>query len=242
MSVLGVLLIAIGIGDITRSLTPHLWRAQAAGVLTVVVCAALAGLWHLGDLAMLVWSAAICVAWIRFAERAERTGTGQAAALTVFGVGVLGLSLLSGWASPAAGLLTRWLDWVGLAAVPPDRALLILGALLLQLSTGNQLVRLVLGTVGVIRPAGEPQPSDRLKSGRLLGPMERLLILGLGLGGQPAMAAAVVAAKGIIRFPELNAQRKDTTGSSIDEITEYFLIGSFASWLVAMAGVMLAAG
>ena len=99
-----------------------------------------------------------------------------------------------------------------------------------------------VGTVrgsGAVRPAGEPQPSDRLKGGRLLGPMERLLILGLGLGGQLAAATAVIAAKGIIRFPELNSQRHEGD-SGINELTEYFLVGSFASWLLALAGVGLA--
>ncbi len=46
---------------------------------------------------------------------------------------------------------------------------MIVGVVLLQLVTGNQLVRLVLGSVGAVKPAGEPQPSDKLKGGRLLG-------------------------------------------------------------------------
>ena len=89
---------------------------------------------------------------------------------------------------------------------------MVVGVVLLQLVTGNQLVRLVLGSVGAVKPAGEPQPSDKLKGGRLLGPMERLLILGLGLGGQLAAATAVVAAKSIIRFPEINAQKARENG------------------------------
>jgi hypothetical protein len=77
--------------------------------------------------------------------------------------------------------------------------------------------------------------------------MERLLILSLGVGGQVAAASAVVAAKGIIRVPELNAQRSSTdnaTGVGIDEVTEYFLVGSFASWLLALGSIalVLAAG
>jgi hypothetical protein len=102
-------------------------------------------------------------------------------------------------------------------------------------------LRLVLASVGAVKPAGQPQPSDRLKGGRLLGPMERLLILGLGLGGQLAAATAVVAAKSIIRFPELNAQKARENGDvGIDDVTEYFLVGSFASWTLALAGLALA--
>ena len=92
-----------------------------------------------------------------------------------------------------------------------------------------------------MKPAGEPQPSDRLKGGRLLGPMERLLILGLSLAGQLTAATAVVAAKSIIRFPEINAQKvRDNGGIGIDDVTEYFLVGSFASWIVALGGLALA--
>jgi hypothetical protein len=70
--------------------------------------------------------------------------------------------------------------------------------------------------------------------------MERLPILGLGLVGQLAVATAVVAAKSIIRFPEINAQKaRQNGGIGIDEVTEYFLVGSFASWIVALGGLVL---
>jgi hypothetical protein len=103
----------------------------------------------------------------------------------------------------------------------------------------------VLGSVGAVKPEGQPQPSDRLKGGRLLGPMERSLILGLGLAGQLAAATAVVAAKSIIRFPEINAETRrknggDDLGIGIDDVTEYFLVGSFASWIIALGGLALA--
>ncbi len=122
---------------------------------------------------------------------------------------------------------------------------MVVGVVLLQLVTGNQLVRLVLGTVGAVKPAGQPQASDRLKGGRLLGPMERLLILGLSLAGQLTAATAVVAAKSIIRFPEINAQKarengQDDSAIDINTVTEYFLVGSFASWIVALGGLALA--
>ncbi len=168
----------------------------------------------------------------------------ELAPLAVLGAGVGVLILLSGWGSDVAGLVQRWSDWAGLpgiGGVNPNRLLMVVGVVLLQLATGNQLVRLVLGSVGAIKPAGQPQPSDKLKGGRLLDPMERLLILGLGLAGQLAAATAVVAAKSIIRFPEINAQKARENGTiGIDEVTEYFLVGSFASWIVALGGLALA--
>jgi hypothetical protein len=164
----------------------------------------------------------------------------------VFGGTAAALAALSGWSSPVAGVVDDWLTWVGLVDLDPTRAVMIAGVVLLQLVTGNQLVRLVLGAVGVrgslgaVHPDADPEPSDRLKGGRLLGPMERLFIVGLGLGGQLGAASIVVAAKSIIRFPELSAQRNDAEATAgIDEVTEYFLVGSFASWLLAMAALVL---
>ena len=154
------------------------------------------------------------------------------------------LMLLSGLASPVGGPVRAWSTWTtlpGLDTVDPGRLVMVVGVVLLQLATGNQLVRLLLGSVGAVKPAGVPQASDRLKGGRLLGPMERLLILGLSLAGQLTAATAVVAAKSIIRFPEINAQKvRENGGIGIDDVTEYFLVGSFASWIVALGGLALA--
>lgn len=240
MSALAVFLSAVGLADICRKLTERRWPALAAGPVVVLAGALLAGLWRFGDIVLLTVAAVAAVLWVRLSATAERTGTREGRALTVFGGTVALLLVLAGWTSSVGGPVADWLRWVGLGDLEPDRALMIFAVVLLQLVTANQLVRLILGAVGAVRPAGEPQPSDRLKGGRLLGPMERLLIVGLGLGGQIGAASAVVAAKGIIRFPELNAQRKDDNGAGIDEVTEYFLVGSFASWLIAMAGLVLA--
>lgn len=244
MSAIAVMLIAMGVADIVRRLTDRLWLSASVAPGVIVGCAALAGLWRLGDIVLLVISAVASVAWVALGARAERAGRGQLAPLVVFGAALAALILLSGWASDVAGLVGRWPAWVGID-VSGDRLLMIVGVTLMQLVTGNQLVRLVLSSVGAVKPAGEPQPSDRLKGGRLLGPMERVLILGLGLAGQLAAATAVVAAKSIIRFPEINAQkaRKDVDdGLEIDigAVTEYFLVGSFASWIVALGGLALA--
>jgi hypothetical protein len=239
VSGLAVMLIAMGIADACRRLTRFLWIPLVVAPIAVAGTAALAGLWHLGDIALLLTAVAASVGWLVLSARTERTGDREWAALAIFGVAVCLLSVLSGWGSDVGGLIGRWPSWVGLD-VAPDRLLMITGVVLLQLVTGNQLVRLLLGSVGAVKPVGEPQPSDKLKGGRLLGPMERLLILGLGLAGQLAAATAVVAAKSIIRFPEINAQKARENGSiGIDDVTEYFLVGSFASWIVALGGLAL---
>jgi hypothetical protein len=241
MSGLAVMLVAMGIADVCRRLTDRLWVPAAAAPVVVVSCAVLAGLWHVGDVVLLVIAAAASIGWVVLCARAERTGQREIAPLAVFGTAVGLLIVLSGWGSDVGSVVQRWSSWVGFGSVAPDRLLMVFAVTLLQLVTGNQLVRLVLGSVGAVKPAGEPQPSDKLKGGRLLGPMERLLILGLGLAGQLAAATAVVAAKSIIRFPEINAQKARENGNiGIDDVTEYFLVGSFASWIVALSGLALA--
>jgi hypothetical protein len=250
VSAIAVLLIAIGVADACRWSFRGRWLPPLVVPAVVVACGLLAGLWHRGDIPLLLLAAAAGIGWEWLCARAERTGAHQAAPLALFGAAVGVLILSSGWASRVAGPVARWSTWVKLAGaheMSPNRVLMVVGVVLLQIVTGNQLVRLVLASVGAVRPEGEPQPSDRLRGGRLLGPMERLLILGLGLGGQAAVATAVVAAKSLIRFPELNAQ-KATNGAAgagderrlgIDALTEYFLVGSFASWIVALGGLAL---
>jgi len=241
MSAVAVLLIAVGIADGWRRLSHAVWSPLVAGPVAVVACAALCRLWRAGDIVLLGLATTTAVVWEALCMRSERTGRSQSTPLAVMVSALAVLIVLSGWGSHVGGLAARWATWVPLplGGVAPTRILMVVGVVLLQLATGNQLVRLVLGTVGAVRPAGEPQPSDRLKGGRLLGPMERLLILSLGAGGQVAAAGAVVAAKSIIRFPELSAQKARNGDVGIDEVTEYFLVGSFASWLLALGGMAL---
>jgi len=78
-------------------------------------------------------------------------------------------------------------------------------------------------------------PFTELKGGRFIGPLERVFLLALVLTGQFTALAAVIAAKGIVRFPEIS---KDETGGSK---AEYFLVGSFASWaLVVVVATLIA--
>ena len=65
----------------------------------------------------------------------------------------------------------------------------------------------------VVRAALYPrygQPRDRelssadLRDGQLIGPLERLLIVARALSGLYVIAAALIAAKGIVRFPEIS--------------------------------------
>ncbi|MEE6288975.1 hypothetical protein V2J52_15085 [Georgenia sp. MJ173] len=84
------------------------------------------------------------------------------------------------------------------------------------------------GTTAV--PSGES--GHALRGGRWIGPLERLLIVVLATGGADGIIAALLAAKGIVRFPEISADRE--SGSKAEE----FLVGSLTSWGMAAASVV----
>ncbi|WP_432479311.1 hypothetical protein [Nocardioides sp. GXQ0305] len=246
MSWLGLLLVGIAVTDLAfsvRPVRPLRHGPAVAGAAAAVLVALGAGLTSGRDLLALAGIVVVVLGWAYTVPRGFRTGQAWWPLLVLAG-GVALAVLVSGAAPPADGLLGAWLDGVGLpllAGLSPDRALLLLGVVLLQMSTGNVVVRLVLAATHTVNPAREGTPSDpatRLKGGRLLGPMERLLILALALAGEATAATVVVAAKGLLRFPELSARREQ---ERIHRLTEYFLVGSFASWLVALAGVLLLA-
>ncbi|GGL22154.1 hypothetical protein H9L10_07140 [Phycicoccus endophyticus] len=254
MTWLGVWLVGVGLADLVRaSPRPAAGRwAPALGVAAMLVTGAAAGLLGAVDLVVAVGAALALVLWVRWSQEALGSGRGHAAALCSLAAGAAWLVALSGWASAPGGVLGRWLAWAQLpaaaAGADPGRVLLVTGLVLANLATGNVIVRLVLVSIGALRPArptlpvGGPEPAEQLRGGRLLGPMERVLVLGLGLAGQLTAAGLVIAAKGLIRFPELQAtrsERESVDGLGIDAVTEYFLVGSFVSWLVALASLAL---
>lgn len=219
--------------------------AEVAGSGSVVLFGLLAGQTDLRGLAALVIIAVLVLLWSRTVARAMSGGQ-AALPLAILGGGVLLTLISSPLAAPVAGAWAQW--WASLAwplahGVDPGRALLVLALLLAQLSTGNVVVRLVLAATGTVNPVppgqGDPaDPSLELKGGRLLGPMERLLILGLGLAGNLTAASIVVAAKGLLRFPELSSREGKT---QVHRLTEYFLVGSFVSWILALGSLALLA-
>lgn len=243
MSWLGLLLIGFAVADLV-----HSWRRvpilpECVGAAVAVGAGLVAGLTSLREVTALVLIASAVVAWGWSVTR----GFGRdrpALPLTVLAASVTAAIGFSVLAPPADGLLQRWLDQSPFdiaAGLSADRALLLCGAIGVQLSTGNVIVRLVLAVTGTVARAEQDTPSEqeqRLKGGRLLGPMERLLILGLALAGELTAASIVVAAKGLLRFPELSSRAEQ---ERVHRLTEYFLVGSFVSWLVPLACLVLLA-
>lgn len=285
MTWLAIALIGIGIGDLVRSTgkPPSRLAGHVVTPVVMVVLGLLAGMRTWADWIALLLAAAAGAGWGELSRKTQMTGRRALAPLAVFAVLVLGLLGFSGAASTPDGPLATWLHWADLPGhkpLAPTRVLLLTGLALFNLATANVIVRLVLLTIGALRPsdvtnanaaaaaaarsAGRPapptsrQPADRLKGGRLLGPMERLVILGLGLAGEFGAAGLVIAAKGLLRFPEIQAAARSadpaaggTTATNgtynggpagIDDVTEYFLVGSFVSWLIALGSLALTIG
>lgn len=103
-----------------------------------------------------------------------------------------------------------------------ESVLWVAGGALLLTFPANWLVRQVL------RVARHETTQSHNRAGRWIGVLERLLIYVLVLIGAAAAAGLVVAAKSILRFPEISAKP-----ATIDP--EYVLIGSLASWLIAFS-------
>jgi hypothetical protein len=101
-----------------------------------------------------------------------------------------------------------------------DAGIVLLGAVLLTWPS-NLVVRLVLHRAQTVelRPTG---------AGRWIGTLERLLIFVLVVMGEAGAAGLVVAAKSILRYPEI-------TGEKPTIQPEYVLVGSLSSWLLAFA-------
>lgn len=94
-------------------------------------------------------------------------------------------------------------------------------------------------------PAGEEEEAhdsagsghgSGLKGGRYIGPVERILMAGLGMAGAYQVVAALMAAKGIVRFPEISADAGK--GSHAEE----FLVGSLTSWGLAFVAAVIVTG
>ena len=236
-----MLLVGVGCTDLAHSVRHTRFLPGSCGAAAVVVVGLLAGLTGWPDIVAVLALAAFAFGWELAVSRGFSTRASWLPLALLAGA-VATTALFSGQAGAAEGPLGRWLAQVPLPVLrdlDADGLLLLAGVVLLQLSTGNVMVRLALSATGTITADSHGTfqgPERRLKGGRLLGPLERLFILGFGLAGQFTAAAIVVAAKGLLRWPELSSRLEQ---ERVHRLTEYFLVGSFVSWLVALGGLVL---
>lgn len=183
----------------------------------------------------ILWMASLTIWVVASSLALHPTSTHHAAwratAFAAFVVPLVALTFVWETAPDLPPLPEQWADTV-VGHVGPTRTVVLAGVLLFELSTSNILVRLLLDATGISAASNETD----LKGGRLLGPMERVFILVLAVAGELTAAAVVVAAKGLLRFPELQRSRRAQGPTAV---SEYFLIGSFASWLLGIGGWLL---
>lgn len=234
MILLALLLLAVGTADLVRPENRAPTRVQlvAAGLTAAVVLVLVSTGLALGPIAWLVVPLllVLVVGWMLFApvglvqtERPWPVAGLVAAALVALAMPqpIIG----DGW-------LVRWydgLDIPALAGVPVEQFLLGAAGVVYLVESANIVVRLMLIGTGPMVLATE----NTLQGGRILGPIERVFVLGMALAGQFAALSVVVAAKGILRFPEIS---KDTAGGTR---AEYVLVGSFVSLAQALVLVPL---
>jgi hypothetical protein len=229
---LALLLATIGAADLVRPQDDA--AARLALVRSIVVAATVAVLGCLGCGLPLWWAAAlvsVAAAWVVTTPQSRVVRAAHPWPLVVLGAVVVA-ALASDPRAPAPdGPLTDWyasLDLAALEGVPFTQAAVAAACLVFLVDSGNIIVRMVLASTD----AGVMATEQTLKGGRVLGPIERILIFAMALSGEYAALTAVVAAKGILRFPEIS---RDVAGRR----AEYVLVGSFVSWALALVFVPL---
>lgn len=238
MTALASVVVAVALADLRHGLTGEPRSVRAAGEATVVAlvaalfAAALTGQTDRATALIVVLATVLVGGWSDLRRRRAPARW----PLAYLAGGLVAAVVLDSRVGGAAGGSWTWI-WgdMKLAAfnsVGDEQAALIIAMALFLTATGNSIVRLVLALDGVRM---DEAPADEVKGGRVIGPIERLVIFGALIAGAATIAGFVVAAKSLLRFPELSEK------SRIHEATEYVLIGSLASWGVALLASLIAA-
>jgi hypothetical protein len=232
--ILALLLATLGAADLARPEDRAATRTEAVRGATAGAVALVLLVWGL-DLGPAAWvlvpaGLVVLAAWMALTPvglvRTDRPW--PVAGLVVVALAALAVpqpDIGDGW-------LVRWYDDLDLAAlqgVDVEHFVLASACFVFLIESANIIVRLMLIGSGPSVIATE----KTLQGGRILGPIERIFILAMALGGHYGALSAVVAAKGILRFPEIS---RDTPGGTR---AEYVLVGSFVSWATALVFVPL---
>jgi hypothetical protein len=231
MIALALLLISLGAADLVRPQDRSATRAALPAIAAGVAVAALS-CWGAGLPAWWAVAAAVVVAaWVLTTPESALLGDAHPWPLVVLAVLALA-AVATGADQPAPdGWLVDWYASLEISAVddvPFTSFALGAACLVFLVDSANIIVRMILASTD----AGVMASEQTLKGGRVLGPIERIMIFAMALSGEYAALTAVVAAKGILRFPEIS---RDVAGRK----AEYVLVGSFVSWALALAAVPL---
>lgn len=253
MILAGLVLLTIGGVDLVRAFATRRWVGY---VVVGIVIGALATIAIAPMQALVAVVAAGLWMWL-----VPTRGRARASFWPVIGLALLcAVAVTTIVPRESNGLIAQ--DWAlrtPFGELSADALLLVAGVLVFLSESANVVVRLSLNAEtydpasqtkdlndfdeleGIDELADEAFPAQAqplqdqpaLKGGRLIGPLERVLIFALTLISAYTLVAAFVAAKGIVRFPEIS--RDSGRGNS----AEYFLVGSMISWVLALGGAFL---
>ena len=253
MIAVGIWLIGVGLADLVANLSgepkpgPRTIGAVVTGFVAPLGLCVLVGASVGTSVLLTLVSGASIGGWILI--RRDAPNVSPIRALLALGsftgsflvVSVIGTDVVSSFGTePFLARAIHHLPFTIVAAPPLEQVLFVAGVLTMLSATSNAIVRLVLTAMGTRFSNAE----QRLRGGRVIGPLERVLIFGLGLAGQATAAALVIGAKGLLRYPELQGLRNEAGPAGpgarpIDVVTEYLLIGSLTSWLLALLPLVL---
>lgn len=241
MILAGFLLFAVGAADLVRQFVPRRWIGYAVIVIALLVLGSAADALFAMILAPVV--AALWL-WTMPEPRDSRLTFWPAVVLALVCV-VAVVSI--GDRGPVGVIGEVWRLDTPFGEASFDLAMLVLGLFVFLLESSNRVVRAALtgehawqpGDVETSVPAVDEPPAAAparggvFKGGRLIGPLERVIIFMLTLAGAYSLIAAMLAAKGIVRFPEISK------GGETGARAEYFLVGSLVSWVIALGAAFL---
>jgi hypothetical protein len=244
-----VLLLLVGLGETVRAHVRRPWLARGL-LLLVALLASWAGITVLA--LGWPWTVGILVAGACF----HRAFSGPRGILVGTLVLAAALALTSGVNTPLAQLpiSEAFADVAGplvRAGISVDVVVTAAAVFVFLGDASNSVVRAVMTVEGVTGPRGAgrredagggqrskvlafaagPDRSDAepFRGGRYIGALERwLVVVLLPLGAYPVVVA-LLAAKGIVRFPEVS--RDSAEGAS----AEYFLVGTLTSFALGLA-------
>ncbi|MFT4258089.1 hypothetical protein [Microbacterium sp.] len=253
----GLLLLAVGAADIVRQFAPRRW----IGYLTVAIILLVLG--SVSDAVLpMIFALVAGALWVWCMPTRGRAPMSFWPAV-ILGVLAVGAVVWFGDRADAGLLGAVWNPRSPFGAVTVDLAVLAVGAGAFLLESANLVVRTALdgehtwrpielmrgtgeeigaedagqadGTADVTDAEGGGTPLSRggFQGGRLIGPLERVLVMILTLAAAYPILASMLAAKGIVRFPEIS--RDGETGAR----AEYFLVGSLVSWVIGLSAAFL---
>ncbi|CAL4859382.1 hypothetical protein [Microbacterium sp. MM2322] len=220
----GIVLLAVGLADLIRLHVPARLRVPSYALAVLAVLIGSAG----ADAAIWAFVAVgVAVLWV---VATPGSTVGRSGLWPIVGVALvtLGAVAFEGVRADQGPLGALWPVDSPLGAVSLDVGVFVVGTLVFLTESGNVVVRSALRGGDVASDA-----PTVLKGGRLIGPLERVLVFALTVTGAFTLLAAVLAAKGIVRFPEIS---RDT---DLGTRAEYFLIGSLVSWASALGAAFL---